>query len=62
MLRTASFLPGTQLGVTNAGVLIPPIQICDTKHTSGGEVTNLFANVQHSETRELRFALPMLRL
>lgn len=55
------FLLWTQLEVTNAGILIFQIQICAIKHISRGEVTDLFANVQHSETGELKFALPLLR-
>ena len=56
------FLLRTQLRVTNAGILISQIQICDIKHISRGEVTDLFANVQHSEMEKLRFALPSLSL
>ena len=48
--------------MTNVRVLISQIQMCDTKSISRGEVINLFAKAQHSETGELRLALALLRL
>lgn len=53
-----SLLLGTQLGETNAEVLIPQVQIGEIKCISRGEVVNLFSSIRHSEIQAEGFALP----